>query len=323
MYAERGMEVIYLRELGERYIRSVPRLRRLLKSRQFDVIEIYGLRLNILGRLVARAYGQRVVVTAQRSVDDWRRWWHVWMDHYTSRWVTLYVANSQAAADRLTSRERIRPTKIRVIENGIDPAPFADAAKRVQARHAGTAVPVVITCVANLRPAKAHHVLVEAFSLVAKQHPDTRLRLVGDGISRTAIEQQITRLQLDSKVEVMGQRLDVPDILADSDVFVLSSLWEGMPGSLLEAMAAAMPVVATAVGGVPEVVVHEETGLLVEPNDPGQLAEAIARLIVDPRLRLMMGQRGLARVVSHFDLAAKVRDYDALYSSLASREYIP
>ncbi len=261
MYADRGIEVVHLRAPGERYIRSVPRLRTLLKGRQFDIIEIYGLRLNILGRRVARAYHQRVVITAQRSVDDWRRWWHVRTDRHTSRWVTLYVANSRAAASRLVSRERFQPTKIRVIENGVDPAPFADAAKRAGERDPGRARLAIITCVANLRPAKAHHVLVEAFALVAQDDPNARLRLVGDGMLRESVEQQVRLLKLDSVVEMMGQRLDIPAILADSDIFVLSSAWEGMPGSVLEAMAAGLPVVATAVGGIPEVVVPEVTGL--------------------------------------------------------------
>jgi glycosyltransferase involved in cell wall biosynthesis len=117
-------------------------------------------------------------------------------------------------------------------------------------------------------------------------------------------------------VELLGDREDVPDLLARSDVFVLSTLSEGMPMSILEAMAAGLPVVASAVGGIPEVVVDGETGLLVPPRDAAALAEALRRLLDDPELRRQMGAAGRARAEEHFDVARSGREHLALYERL-------
>jgi glycosyltransferase involved in cell wall biosynthesis len=117
-------------------------------------------------------------------------------------------------------------------------------------------------------------------------------------------------------VTFTGVRADVPKILAALDLFVLPSLWEGMPNAVLEAMAAGLPVVATAVGGTPEVVMDGVTGLLVPPQDPSALAQAIERLLRDPDLRRTMGRAGRRRVEQHFDVRETVRQVEDLYETL-------
>jgi glycosyltransferase involved in cell wall biosynthesis len=319
-YRELGIEVHHLRAQGEPWWRWARRLARILGSRRYDIVEIYGLRLNLVGRALARLNRQPVVVTAQRSVDDWRRWWHVWLDRLTSRWVTVYVANSEAVARRLTDRERIAPDRITIIENGIDPALYArPGSGQIRAGLGIGADAVVITCVANLRTPKGHDVLLDAFARLRSDHPEVRLWLAGEGPLRQSIEARIEALGLASSVVLMGLRSDIPDLLAESDIFVLPSLWEGMPGSLLEAMASRLPVVASAVGGVPELVVSGETGYLVPARDPVRLAEALERLVVRPDLRQSMGRRALERASTRFALSLKVAEFEALYDSLAGR----
>ncbi|UGS35002.1 glycosyltransferase family 4 protein [Capillimicrobium parvum] len=144
--------------------------------------------------------------------------------------------------------------------------------------------------------------------------------LVGDGPARPAVEGELRTLPAArDAVELLGDRTDVPELLARSDVFVLASRSEGAPLSVLEAMAAGLPVVASRVGGIPEIVVDGETGLLVEPGDPGRLAAAIEQLLGDPRRRAAMGDAGRRRVLERFDVDAVRRRHLELYAGELSR----
>jgi glycosyltransferase involved in cell wall biosynthesis len=136
---------------------------------------------------------------------------------------------------------------------------------------------------------------------------------VGEGPDRNAIEAEIRRLELQGRVRLAGERSDVPELLAESDVFVLSSRSEGLPVSVLEAMAAELPVVATDVGGLAELVVDGETGILVPPGDEAALTEALGRVVEDRELRRRLGAAGRARAESSFDLSEFRRAHLELY----------
>ena len=323
MYRQKGIEVFHL---GHRpTYRVIWRLWKLLSRRHFDSMDIYGLRINIIGRILGSLSGHRVIITSQRSVDDWRRLWHIWLDRLTSHWVTLYISNIYASAKRLQEREKVPHSRIQVIHNGIDITPFAQAQTGLVRRQlAIETISAVITCVANFREVKGHRILIDAVAALHAQNPDSYLWLVGDGPLRSETEHQVRVLGLEGAVKFLGQRSDVPHILADTDIFVLASLWEGMPGAILEAMATRLPVVATSVGGIPEIVVHGQTGYLVPPKDSGALAAALIRLLEDERLRLEMGEAGYRRVRSHFSLDAKVRELENVYEELyyASRDSV-
>ena len=138
-----------------------------------------------------------------------------------------------------------------------------------------------------------------------------------------AVESEVRRLGLESVVRLAGERDDVGELLAGADLFVLSSRSEGLPLSILEAMAAGLPVVASSVGGVPELVVEGETGLLVPPGDPHALAAAMERLLDDPALRRRLGAAGRTRVSEHFDLAVARRAHLDLYRALLADAGLP
>ena len=315
MYRLQGIKVFHVANglpLGR-----IWRLWKLLVRNRFDIIEIYGLRINVIGRLLGWLTGHRRIVTLQRSVDDWRRRRHVLLDHLTSLWVTLYISNTQAGADRLQAREKVHASKLRVITNGVNVAAFDQSrSSLVKAELGIDHSKLVITCVANFRDAKGHHTLLDAVAAVRRQNPDFCLWLVGDGPLRPDIEGQIRSLRLGGVVKVLGQRSDIPRILANTDIFVLASLWEGMPNAILEAMAARLPVVATCVGGIPEIVVDKEMGYLVPPKDPTALAEALIRMLENKSLRQEMGNAGHRRVCSRFSLDAKVRQLERTYLAL-------
>jgi len=174
---------------------------------------------------------------------------------------------------------------------------------------------IVFTCVATLRPQKNHALLLRAFAQGPGKDQAAHLVLVGDGVLRSRLEAHAAALGIRDRVHFLGLRRDVADILSASDVFVLASDWEGNPLSVMEAMAAGKPVVATAVGGVPELVEHEKSGLLVRQGDEEGLAAAMARLM-NPEHRRRMGEYAQVYAELHFGVDRMTRAYEELYGRL-------
>jgi glycosyltransferase involved in cell wall biosynthesis len=198
-----------------------------------------------------------------------------------------------------------------------------DAARRAEWRsqHAVPQDALVYTCVAGLRPIKNHRLLLQAFAEAVQRLPDALLLLVGppDRLNPSyaeSLKALAQELGLGQRVHFLGSRADVPDILRASDVFVLSSDYEGNPLSVLEAMAAGLPVISTAVGGVPELVQDGATGLLVTAGDAHALAEAIVQMGRDPMRRAVMGDAARQTALQRFDVRVMSRAYAALYQQL-------
>jgi glycosyltransferase involved in cell wall biosynthesis len=180
--------------------------------------------------------------------------------------------------------------------------------------------PCRLLTVGRLQAPKDPLTLVRALAELAR--PGEAV-IAGDGPDRPAVESEVRRLGLESVVRLAGERNDVEELLAAADLFVLSSRSEGLPLSILEAMAAGLPVVASSVGGVPELVVEGETGLLVPPGDPHALAAAIERLLDDSALRRRLGAAGRTRVSEHFDLASARRAHLDLYRTVLADAGLP
>jgi glycosyltransferase involved in cell wall biosynthesis len=162
---------------------------------------------------------------------------------------------------------------------------------------------LVLGIAATLRSWKGHDYLLEALSRLAAEMPRVRLLVAGDGPRRQHIESRIAELGVGDKVLMLGQRSDMPEVLAAMDVFVLPSYAnEGVPQAIMQAMAMALPVVSTRVGAIDEAVIHEETGLLVEPRNPDALAEALSHLLSDEALRSRMGDAGRRRALERFSI---------------------
>jgi glycosyltransferase involved in cell wall biosynthesis len=185
---------------------------------------------------------------------------------------------------------------------------------RPQRRHpAVPAGPAIVLAVGRLRAPKDFVTLVAATAQLA---PDVAcVHIVGDGPDRPAVEREIARHRLEERVVLLGEREDVAGLLASADVFVLPSRSEGMPMSVLEAMAAGLPVVASAVGGVPELVIDGETGTLVAPGDPDALARALGALVADPAARARLGAAARARAEAEFGIEANRQAHVALYQA--------
>jgi len=175
---------------------------------------------------------------------------------------------------------------------------------------------LLIGCVARLHPQKNHALLLEAFARGPARQPKAHLVLVGEGPLRRALEERAQRLGVASQVRFVGVRADIPEVLAAMDMFALSSDYEGSPLSVVEAMAAGLPVVSTRAGGVAELVDDGREGLLVQPGDVEGLSGALAFLAEHAEARRSMGMAGATRARDSFDVFAMIRAYEALYETL-------
>ena len=177
---------------------------------------------------------------------------------------------------------------------------------------------VLFVCVARFAPQKNHQLLISAFAKGPASDPNAHLVLAGEGVLRGPLQVRVNQLGLTSRVHFLGLRTDIPDVLGAADIFALSSDYEGNPLSVIEAMAAGLPIVSTAVGGVPELLRNDREGFIVQPGHSEQLSEAMMTLLENPELRRKMGAAAAARAKEKFDVSAMVRAYEELYDEVAA-----
>lgn len=247
----------------------------------------------------------------------------------TARLVSGFVAVSDEVKRSMLEVSGPIDDRVHVICNGVDTLRYqeasdgqAETASLVRSELGLEANARLLTVVATLREAKGHRYLIQAMSTIAPQCPDVHVLLVGDGELRKELQAQVDELGLVGRIHFLGSRLDVPRLLQASDLFVLPSLWEGLPMALLEAMASGKPCVATAVSGTKLVMIANETGLLVPPGDAQKLAEAILELLADPARAKAMGIAARQRVVQEFSAQKQAGEHMALYHRLLTKARI-
>jgi glycosyltransferase involved in cell wall biosynthesis len=228
--------------------------------------------------------------------------------------VDAFVAVSHEDARRMAEIEKIPPSLIEVVPNGI-PEPVAPSGHDVRAELGIDADTPLIGSICVLRPQKAVQTFLEAVAILRRTVP-VRALVVGDGPERGRLEQLAAELGIGDATTFTGRRDDVPDVLAALDVVVSSSVFEGSPLALIEAMAAGKAIVATRVGGVPDLIEDGRHGRLVEPGDPARLAAAIEPLLADPGLRRELGERAARRQRAEFTLEATIVRLQELYETL-------
>ncbi|MBI3772199.1 MAG: TIGR03088 family PEP-CTERM/XrtA system glycosyltransferase [Gammaproteobacteria bacterium] len=239
--------------------------------------------------------------------------------------VQRYIPLSQDLERWLRELVGVPDAKIRQIYNGVDIERFHPANGREPlARHRFASEDcIVIGTVGRLEQVKDQLTLVRAFAEISQRCPQLapglRLVLVGDGSSRIKLEQLAAELAVNDRLWITGARDDVPELMRGMDIFVLPSLAEGISNTILEAMATGLPVVATRVGGNPELVSDGNTGCLISADDPVAMATALQAYIESPVLRIKHGQAGRRRVVEEFSMAAMVTRYLAVYDELMVR----
>ena len=315
--AKEGLDLLPLAPRTEMDLNAAWRLSRALKQLRPDVIHAHdphGVAMAALALSMSTGLAKPPLV-ASRRVDFHLR------GNSLSRWkyrqVDCFICASDAIR-RIVVSDGIPRTRTVTVHEGIDLSRVAAAPPA--ALHQELWLPheaPLVGNVAALVPHKGQRHLVDAAARVLPEHPDARFIIAGEGELRASLEQQIRQHHLEKHVMLVGFRADVLSLHKAFDVFAMSSVTEGLGTSLLDAMACGKPVVATTVGGIPEVVVHEETGLLVPPRDPAAMAAALVRLLADSGLRQQMGEAGLARVRTHFSAETMVKNTLRVYQQVA------
>jgi glycosyltransferase involved in cell wall biosynthesis len=303
--------------LSPRTLSAVRRVARDMRERGVHVVHGYLFEGNFLAALVGCWGRLPVTLVSKRSLDRYRR-----IDRRLAAWLSNRLAdrvlvNASAVRDVVVRHEWCAPGRIDTIPNGValpdgeGPAPEAEDDPRGHGPLVGM--------VGRLSWKKGYDHALAAADLLRRRIPDLRFDIVGDGPLRADLERRAARLDLGGTVRFLGQRRDVPELMRRFDCFVLSSIIEGMPNALLEAMAFARPVVTTSAGGSAEVVVDGDSGLVVPPGDADALAAAIERVLRDPSFARLLGERGERRVRENFSLDAMLRAIDELYRTQLAR----
>jgi len=316
----------FLRKAGA-MMRGVLRLRRLMRMDRIDIVQSFTHYSNLLGPFVGWTAGVPVRVTSQRIVLNDRSSLFRVADRWISRlqMAQRMVAVAESVRRYCIEREGLRSDRVITVPNGLDLEewPVGQEAEQLRrrVRDALGLAPeeIAIATVARLVPQKGHLDLLDAIPKVVRARPAARFLWIGDGDLRSDLEQAVRDANLGEHVRFLGARSDVLELLQACDLFVLPSLWEGMPNSVLEAMAASLPVVATCVDGTPEAVVDGETGWLVPPSDPDALADGILDALENPVESRKMGEQGRRRVERDFSLERYVDGFVRVYDDLVRR----
>jgi glycosyltransferase involved in cell wall biosynthesis len=297
---------------------AIGRLRRRFVEQRPELVQTFLFHANLAGRLAARRAGVPRVVSGIR-VAERRCRWHIWADRLTARLVDRHVCVSQAVARFSAERASIPAEKLVVIPNGIDLAGYPVARP---ADLASLGVPSgrrVVTYVGRLDRQKGLHWLLETAGGWLHRVPDCDLLLVGKGPDRARLERLCAKHALSGRVRFLGWRPDVPEILAASHLLVLPSIWEGMPNVVLQAMASRLPVLATDVEGVRELLGPGSSSQVVRYGDTQAFAEKLVTLMTDRKLAAELGQKNRARAEAEFAIERVVAAYEDLWRALVAR----
>jgi glycosyltransferase involved in cell wall biosynthesis len=298
----------------------LARYARLLRSRRYALVHLYGLRQEVFTRGLSRWWGGARVVSAIRGLESHRGRVARLLNRATAGAVDRWISNSEAARRVFAARDRLPLERILVVPSGVDPGaapPRGEARRQARLRLGLPADRWLFGCVANHLPVKRLEDVVEALAVMRARNIDAEAVLAGQETEHTAaIRAAVDRLGLGGRVHFLGFREDVPAILRTLDALALASAHEGMPASLLEGMAAELPVVATSVGGVPELVRDRETGFLIDSGDVEALAARLAWLHDHREEARLMGERGRRRVEAEYSLKTMARRLDDIYAEL-------
>ncbi len=320
-YAELGIPVErfpIFNLYGPATLRQGARLAQFLRRERVSVVHCHDQYSNFFSVASARLAGVPVIISS-------KRWLHSTMAYRIANGIgfrlsSRVLANSPAVAASLERDDRLATKRIVVLPNFVEDAAFAPpnhAQLNEWRRELGLKDGArIVGIVASLSPIKDHATLLRAASTLRGRWPDLRLVLVGSGPARSSLESLADSLGIGDTVRFAGLRPQVPSFHHLFEISVLSSLSEGFPNTLVEAMAAARPIVATDVGGVRDAVTHGDSGLLVPPQDPTALAGAIDTLLSDPERGRMMGERGLARARADYAEGVVIGSLERLYEQL-------
>jgi glycosyltransferase involved in cell wall biosynthesis len=305
-------------------------LGRILRSRRIQILHSHLFYASLHASPMGWLCRVPVIIETPHVREQWRHGWlnsSYAIDRLVGRCVTGYIAVSEANGRYLAEEKRLPRRKIHVIHNGSDLARFhgwRPASSQLKARLGFAADVPVLLVAGRLEPQKGHSILLQALPKVRAEFPKVRAIFAGEGSLQQELQQQARGLGLGECIRFVGFQSNIEDWFSMADITVLPSFYEGLPLVAIESLAAGTPLVASAVDGTPEIVVHERTGLTVPPGDPGALAQAICLLLANPERRKQYGEAGRRWVLENFTQEEQIRKTQELYfSALGEQASIP
>jgi glycosyltransferase involved in cell wall biosynthesis len=290
-----------------------------LKRGRYDILHCHLPLADAIGRPAGWLAGIPILITTEHGRNLWKPWYYLVVEKMLNRMTDMRICVSQDILEIRNRREHTPLSKLVRIPNAVDIPKFRNPLRRreaVMAEFGWPASDSLVVSVGRLAPEKNYAILVEAVGQLRPRYPQVRCLLAGSGPCRDELLAVIGRLGLGEHVKLAGRRKDIADLLGAADTFVLPSDKEGLPVSVLEAMAAGRAIVVTAVGGMPEVIRDGENGLVVPPGSPGAVAAAIARLMDDGSLRKSLGDTALADAERQFGIDRVTDTIARLYADL-------
>ncbi len=315
-------------ELGfrRRYtIQTILKLKRLLKEKQITILHTHLFEPGFIGRIAAWLAGTPVIITHEHGKTLWKRWYHRLFERLALARTDMRIVVSRDIMQLRALREGTPASKLVLIENAVDPRPFEIAqSRRAQVRQKlGLDGYFVIGTVGRLIEAKCYDKLLQVAANVYDANQSVRFLIIGDGPLSKRLRQLAKELKVGGVVKFLGQRDDIPDLLSAIDLYVITSQREGLPVSLIEAMMAGKPIVATAVGGIPEAISSGKDGILIEPARTEQMHETILKLIESPDERERLGANAKEKALRKYSPESVLAKIENLYREILSRKAIP
>jgi len=313
-----GVKVVCLNMYNKRDIRGFFKLYRYFKSHKIEIVHTHLVEANIFGRYAALLAGVPIIISTEHSVDDWKAnpqsiksKLRLFFDKIAANHSNGIIAVSDKIKKHIINYEKINPAKITVIKNGIEIEKFDNSFNNSKKGNT-----IVLGSVGRLCKAKGYEYLLKAFIKVKEKISNTKLLIAGDGPLREQLEKLARNLHISTDVTFMGVLNNIPAFLNEIDIFVLSSVREGLPLSLLEAMAAEKPIIATAVGGIPEVIDNGSDGIIVTATNVDELKDAIISLLQDEDKRRAIGKNARNKVINYFSIESMVNELESFYDGL-------
>jgi glycosyltransferase involved in cell wall biosynthesis len=299
------------------------KLFKLMKSGKFDLIQTYGLRADTLGRILGRIAKIPVIVSSIRSTDPWRKKYHVMIDRGTLSFADFFISNSEAGKISRIKREKYPRDLISVIHNGIAPV-YEFSSEEIKDLRKEFGIEdnhyPVISMVANLRIMKGHRDVIKAIPELKNKYPDILFLFAGRDDSNGEIKKMAGKTGVLRNIRFLGYSKEPEKVVAASGIFLLPSLWEGCPTSLVEAMAQKKPCIATKVGGIPEIIIDKENGILIPPGDPPSIKNAVIFLADNREEAAKMAASAGETYSRRFTLKKMVKKYETIYSELIDKK---
>jgi len=271
-----------------------------------DVVLNFGLRVELFSRIFSKRFGIKRIISNIRSTDDWRKWYHTFLDKITQNSVDAWVANSKAGLTKFQERENIPKDKSHLIYNFIETDTVCKDSKKV--------TNLKIGFLANIRPVKGHDLLVPVINKLKEKGLNVTFHLAGKDMMNGELFKSLEEAGLQRYYKYEGFVQDTTAFISDMDFSVLLSRWEGLPTSVLESMIQYTPVIASNVGGVPEIITNGEDGLIIEPGNVEEIVIAINKM-ADADYRGLLAEKGFRTVKQNFSKESIIPKWEKVISA--------